>query len=178
MKNFLIIGIILASQIASAQELSYNPSASSGGVETTNTYNGPVYTFTTSDQLLDIPAELKKIDITTIRRHALGDEVAKRIHLFEQTYTYMSNPLPGSFAGKLVIQKPEIYNGMLKLGKIVARQEKKGIISREQAVSDLSRYLETALLLFYEDTAAFEEELKRTSGDDALVSLFQRVKLI
>ena len=90
----------------------------------------------------------------------------------------MSNPLPGSFSGKLVIQKPEIYNGMLKLGKVVARQEKKGIISREQAISDLSRYLETALLLFYEDTAAFEEELKRTSGDDALVSLFQRVKLI
>ncbi|MBN2813059.1 MAG: hypothetical protein JXQ80_03220 [Bacteroidales bacterium] len=178
MKNLLIVGIILTSHAISAQELSFNPSASNGRIENTVTHTGPVYTFTTSDQLLDIPGELNKIDINAIRRHTLGDEVAKRMHLFEQTYTYMSNPLPGSFAGKLVIQKPEIYNGIQKLGKIVARQEKKGIISREQAISDLSRYLDVALLLFYEDTAAFEEELKKTSGDDALVGLFQRVKLI
>jgi hypothetical protein len=160
-----------------AQELTYNADFSD---RPESSYSGSSrsFVFSVNSQVFDMNEELGKIDSENIRRHALGEDVAKRVHLFEKTYTYVSEAVPGSFSGKLVIQKPAIYSSMMKLDKYFTRLEKKGTVSQEEAVKSYSHFLEVALILYYANTAEFEEELKRAPDDEALADLFRSVELI
>ncbi|MFO7370401.1 MAG: hypothetical protein R6X09_09050 [Bacteroidales bacterium] len=177
MKTLPVILLILFHANLIAQELTYNPDFSD---RPENSYSGSSrsFVFSVNNQVFDMDEELGKIDSENVRRHALGDVVAKRLYLFEKTYTYVSEAVPGSFSGKLVIQKPAIYSSIMKLDKYFTRLEKKGTMSQEEAVKSYSHFLEVALKLYYANTAEFEEELKRASDDKALANLFRRVELI
>jgi hypothetical protein len=177
MKTLPVILLILFHANLIAQNLTYNPDFSDRP-ENSYSVSSRSFVFSVNNQVFDMDEELLKIDSENIRRHALGDDVAKRLHLFEKTYTYVSEAVPGSFSGKLVIQKPEIYSSLLKLGKYITRMEKKGTISREEAVKSYSHILEVALKIYYADTTEFEEELKKAHDDEALADLFRKVELI
>jgi hypothetical protein len=178
MRTFMIFTLIMFGTEIYAQDLTYNPSEISPTGTTGYASSSSVFVFVVSDQVINIKDELEKIEITGIRKHALGDDIAKRIYLFEKTYTYMSNALPGAFSGKLVIQKPGIYNSILKLDKYITRQEKNGKISREQAIGELAQYLDKALMLYYENTSLLEEELKNADSTQALTFIYSTVKFL
>lgn len=126
--------------------------------------------------LENIDKKIESIDISIVKNHKLGDEVAKRLHLIENSYTYYSKS-PGAISSKKIIQKPIIYNSIYKIEKYYRRKVRKASLERGKAIDELSQYLESTLLLLYKDTQEFEEELNRTDSEENMIAVFERVKI-
>ena len=73
-----------------------------------------------------IKKQLHEIDLSLVRSHKLGEDVALYLHLLEQEYTYITEAAPGSFSGRLVVQKPAIYNSIYRIDKYCRKLMKKG----------------------------------------------------
>ncbi len=140
----------------------------------------PVNTVFTFDALKDLQyleEELKIHKGTEHRNHHLGDEVALRMHLFMQKYTYESAPAPGAFTGQKVIRKPIIYNSILKIENHVKKQVRKSRISPEEGEFVMNRCLEYAIVLLHENTGQLEQTLKKQKSAQQLIRVMERIEL-
>lgn len=116
--------------------------------------------------------DIETVDITMIRNHYLGEEVAKRIFLFENRFTYESEPAPGAFSGRKVIHKPVIYNTIYEIEKHLKREVRKGRLDDKNASYELCRYLELAIFLLHEETTKFEDALKHVNSVKEAMMVF------
>lgn len=124
-----------------------------------------------------IREQLNDIDVSLVRSHKLGEDVAVYFHLIDQEYTYITEAAPGSFSGRLVVKKPAIYNAVYRIDKYYRKQIRKGLANEEQGINGLKRYIEIALILLYRDTGEFEAELDEAKTDEELLTLFRSIKL-
>ena len=122
-----------------------------------------------------IREELDNIDVSRVRKHYFGNEVALRYYLFEQQYTYVTNAAPGAFSGKMTIKKPLIYNSILKIDKHLRKKVKKGELLKETGAEQLTRLLDYAMILLNESTADFENALKLAETPEEQIKLFNHV---
>lgn len=127
------------------------------------------------ESLDKIEKDIKAIDPSNIRNHTFGEDIAKRLFLFEKNYVYYSDPAPGAFSGKKVIQKPVIYNSIYKIEKHLRKQVRKGNIDKQTARVELSNLLEVAIILLHEDTEMLEEELRKTRPEEGIMAVFNRI---
>jgi hypothetical protein len=133
---------------------------------------------TTSYDFGSLEDELEAINSSNVRRHRMDMEVAKRLHLFEETYVYYSEAAPGAFSDKKVIRKPVIYKSIGKIDKYFRKQVRTGEITNGEASDELSAILDTAIILFYYDTDEFDQLLKGASSVEEEVRIFRKVKLV
>ncbi len=178
MKNAFILLLLLIGfplQIFS-QELSYNSNFVSS-ISRTETPEPSYFVFTTSNNHSKILEEIKTVDETEFRKHSLGDEIAKRLFLLDRTYTYESEPAPGTFTGQRVIKKPIIYYSIYKVEKYYRKKIKSHEIGEEAAIRELSAIIDLSLIIFDENTSEFESVLKESDKEKDLISCFKRVKI-
>jgi hypothetical protein len=122
--------------------------------------------------------DLKDIDDTFIRKHPIGTEVAKRIHLFEQTYTLFSEAAPGAFSDQKSVQKLLIYNSIHKIDKHFRKQLRTELVNQDEAEDQMCSILDTALILYHYNTDDFEQALKVSKSVDDMVRLFKQVQIV
>ena len=135
------------------------------------------YEFYANHEFEFIKEQLHEIDFSLVRGHKLGEDVALYFHLLEQDYTYITEAAPGSFAGRLVVQKPAIYNSIYRIDKYYRKLIRKGLATEEQGRNGLKRSIEIALIILNRDTGDFEAALDEARTDEELLALFSRIKL-
>lgn len=124
-----------------------------------------------------IEDQIGEIDLSLVRNHKLGIKVALYLHLLDQEYTYVTEAAPGSFSGRMVVQKPAIYNSIYRIEKHFRKQIRKGLVSEKQGRNELIRTVEIALILLHKETSEFETALDKAKTDEKLLSLYSRIKL-
>lgn len=124
----------------------------------------------------EMKKELEDINTALIRRHRLGEEIAKRLHLFEKLYTHESKS-PGAFSSRQIIEKPVIYNSINKIEKYFKKQVRKDQIAKTNAAGDFKSILEKALLLYYEDTKELESILSNRESIEKQITVFNNITL-
>jgi hypothetical protein len=122
--------------------------------------------------------KLKNYDQQSIEEHFLGDNVARRMCLFNETYTVKTPISPGSPTMKMSIRKPLIYTSVRKIEKQLKKDVKNNLISIESAADLYSKVLDIAISVVNDDTTDFEKEIKSSDVMGTLLELFtQRVTL-
>ncbi len=122
-------------------------------------------------------ASLLSIKVDELTEHPLGDNIARKLYLLKETYTYVELPTPTSPGEKTIITKPSIYNSLQKLNRYYKKQVKDGLMSEEEARIKLNQYLDVAISIFIENTESFEDELRKAKKPDEISEIFSMVML-
>jgi hypothetical protein len=120
---------------------------------------------------------LYSIDDEDLTEHPLGDDIARKLYLLRETYTYIEHPTPTSPGEKTIITKPSIYNSLQKLNRYYKKQVKAGEMTEEEARIKLGQYLDVAISIFIENTESFEDELRKAKKPDEISEVFSMVML-
>ena len=110
--------------------------------------------------------------------HPLCNTLNGSWNMFSTNYRRVSKVSTG-FSGQTVeIQKPAIYNAVVKADKYIRKAVGKGEIQKEEAVSMLKHILDCANALAFEhDTKLFEKEIASAKTPELIIRFFSQVEL-
>ena len=174
--TLIIICFLINSIPLSAQNYTEN-------IRSNTKYNDEVnpkdqsFVFNTMMPANKIKDDIENLNSSIVRSHFLGIEVAKRIHLFENQFTYRSKAAPGAFSGKKIIHKPVIYNSIYQIEKYFKKQVRKEKIDIQNAAYELCKYIELALFLLHEETSVFENALKDADSTEKIMKTLNDVEI-
>ena len=115
--------------------------------------------------------EQKEIESTIFKKHYLGEEIAIKMQLMKEEYTYQIKD-EIALTESTEIEKASIYNSVNKVSKYLKKGIKKGEISEEEAKETLDKMLDVVINIRYQETAELEEELWGLKDPVALASFF------
>lgn len=142
--------------------------------EDSNTGSGYTFEFMAFTQT----DELKKVTDDMAGTHFLGQEIAKKMYLFNETYCYKEPIAPGSSATKTMFRKLVIYNSVKKIEHYLKKSVKGGGISVDVAAREYNKVLDVALNILDVNTENFENRIKSASGPESMLSIYvKEVKL-
>jgi hypothetical protein len=118
-----------------------------------------------------------KIDYANAGTHALGSEVARKMLLLQETYTYMERGTLMAPGDKTIVKKPDIYYSVKKLNNYYKKAVKKGTIDEKQAAKNLTSAVDKSYSIFYEDTKKFEEYLRAQKNPEDIQKAFDLIQL-
>lgn len=121
--------------------------------------------------------ENSEIDMSFVEEHYLGQEIALKYYLLKDVYTTVQPATPTSPTEKTIVSKPTIYYAAKKISRLYKKEIKKGIISEEEAKSNLNKVLDVSLSIFHEETKEFESVLKDAKKSDEIYGVFSQVVL-
>lgn len=101
--------------------------------------------------------EYKKPYDQSMGSSILGTEVARKMYIVRNTFTYVEEPTPTSPTPKTIIRKPRIYNSVKKLVSYYEKMAKKGLMPVEQAAANATLVLDKAYSAFYGNSDNFEQ---------------------
>jgi len=107
----------------------------------------------------------------------LGTEVARKMYIVRNTFTYVEEPTPTSPTPKTIIRKPRIYNSVKKLVSYYEKMAKKGLMPVEQAAANAILVLDKAYSAFYGNSDNFEQFLKSAKKPEQIEEAFKAVIL-
>lgn len=118
------------------------------------------------------------LDLALVGDHYLGSEVAKKLALLKDSYTWREEGTANSPYSKTIVEKPAIYYSVKKLDKYYKKEIKKGNLSEDEARDQFIKSLDIALLIRYQQTEAFEDKLRELKEDSDIAQLYtEKVKL-
>jgi hypothetical protein len=120
---------------------------------------------------------LSSIDKSMITEHPFGDGIARKMHLLQDSYTYIEAATPTSPGEKTVVVKPYIYNSVLKVNRSLKKEVKKGVVSMEAAIADLDNCLNVAISIAGDETRDFESDLRKAKDVAEIIQVFASVEL-
>lgn len=165
MKKRVKLTILLLCTIISFQTqgmtTTHGTDSSSNKPTSTKTKNS--FEFTASSEI----ESTKNISDDEAGSHFLGDEIAKKMYLYNEQYSYKEPVAPGNSATKTILRKPEIYSSVRKIEKYLKKQVKEGDMTTEIARSQYDKVLDVALNILDANTESFEKRLKAAGGDRA-----------
>jgi hypothetical protein len=115
-------------------------------------------------------SQLQSVDNITddmVEDHFLGSQIAKKMYLFNENYSYKVLLSPGNSATKTIFRKPEIYSSVKKIERYLKDCVKKHNLDNSIASSEYDNVLNIALNILDENTDKFEERLKLAAGNPA-----------
>ena len=118
-----------------------------------------------------------QIDPDFISKHYLGKDIAIKMHLLKETYTYIERGDDLNPVDKTIVNKPTIFYSMKKLNNYFRKQIKKGNLSEEEVRVKMDHYLNICLSIYLQSTDNFEEALRSSKGQDEIDGIFSRVVL-
>lgn len=121
--------------------------------------------------------EKSEVEAPFYKEHFLGDEVAEKMQLLKESYTYkVYNEV--SQANVAVIEKQPIFFSVNKVSKYLKKQIKKGGMTESQAKEVMNNVLSIALNIRYQETEKLETELWKMKDPEAIAKLFdERISL-
>ncbi len=134
-----------------------------------------LYTFRYIEDELDVSS----VDDDDVKSHDFGYEVAKKIHLLQENYTWIQQGTAENPSIKMtMVEKPAIYYAVKKLDKHFTKSVKKGNMTMDEAKKQYSKALDIALQVRFQETQEFEEKLRDIKNKEELAILFtDKVKL-
>jgi hypothetical protein len=118
-----------------------------------------------------------KVDYAYAGTHILGTQVARKLLLLHETYTYVESGTLTAPGDKTIVKKPDIYYSIKKLNNYYKKAVKKGIIDQKQAAKNLTSAIDKSYSMFYEDTQKFEEYVRAQKKPEDIQKAFDQVKL-
>lgn len=115
------------------------------------------------------------VNYSLASNHFLGDQVAKKMYLLKETYTYVEKGTPMSPGDKVIVRKPTIYYAVRKINKHYKKQIRKGRIEESKARKSMINILDKCFVIFDQDTNEFESYLKGLKHSDDIVAAFDKV---
>lgn len=170
MKKFSITFLLLFALISNNFVLSDNFSYTEKGV----VEKKENYIIILKDVKSKVNLYLSNVSNDELYSHKFGDEISRRLRLIDKEYTYETQAAPGAFSGKLIVEKPIIYNSLLKLEKHFTRRVGKNYDFNK---NELMRILNIGILIRYEDTTEFEKCLEKASNVEEILEVFNKVKV-
>lgn len=166
---FLRIGLVAQQYVMLAKKTSETEKdASSARVPNAAVFEFDVYS----------KVESSHVDPQLVENHFMGNEIAQKMYQFDRLYTYETKIAPGNPASTTNIRKPVVYNSVKRIESFLKKSVRKHEISMDMAVVQFNKVLDVALNTLYQNTNAFENEIKLTSNTSDLVELYtQRVHL-
>jgi hypothetical protein len=125
---------------------------------------------------LDDTAKVQ-LDYGLATSHYLGDQIARKMHLFQKTYTYVEKGTPMSPGDKVIVKKPYIYYAIRKLNKHYKKAVRKDRMEEEKARKELGEALDICFVIYGQNTEEFEEYLKKRRKPDEILAAFDKVTL-
>ena len=167
--TFLTFLFLVGFIIATSAQLASNREAKHVSARTTpeETPKPPTYSFRAYDRSY----ELNAVDVSN-NTHLFGLEIAKKLQLLDNIYTYEEVIVPGNPMTKRVIRKPGIYESVKKIEKGLLKSVKKHEQSNEEAIILLNKVLDVAINILNAETDDFEEALSKESGYRNKMDLF------
>jgi hypothetical protein len=147
--------------IAGRTEIHTSESTSNSAIATSTSIKS-TFEFASASQI----ASTESITTEMAGNHFLGSEIAKKMYLFNDHYSYKVAIAPGNSATKTVFRKPEIYSSVKKIERFLKKCVKNGDIKSVVAQNEYDKVLNVALNILDENTAKFEERLK-SAGENA-----------
>lgn len=132
-------------------------------------FNFEVYNF--------IPEEIKNVTEEMAGSHFLGEDIAKKVYLFEQAYTYTVAISPGNPSTRTMFRKPVVYNSVRKIEHYLKKSVKKGLLTIEEARNDFNKVLDVALTTKSMNTNSFEDSIKSINDSSDLLTAYSQVNL-
>ncbi len=125
-----------------------------------------------------VPDEITKVSDDMAGKHFLGNEIAKKMYLFDEAYTYTEAIAPGNPATRTMFKKPLIYSSVIKIEKLLKKNVKSKDLTLDEATVKFNKVLDVALNIKGLNTDKFEGTIK-AQGNNAsdLLSLFLQVHL-
>ncbi len=118
--------------------------------------------------------DIESVDKYLVSRHYLGDEVAVLYYIVNKTFVARRTDYTGA-AIETVIEKPAIYNTVLKMSKQFKKAIKNGSYSKQQAINIMSECLRKAYSLYFEETTELEKLMSESKNLDQHISLFNSI---
>jgi hypothetical protein len=117
------------------------------------------------------------IDNNMVSRHFLGENIARKMYLVQNAYTYIEKGSPTSPGDKIVVRNPVIYNAVKKINNHYKSLAKKGTIPAEELEKNLGQILDVAYCISSQETDEFEDYIKQHKKADQLEKIFLSVVL-
>ncbi len=118
-----------------------------------------------------------KIDYSNAGTHALGSNVARKMLLLQETYTYIERGTLTAPGDKVIIKKGDIYFAVKKLNVYYKKAAKIGAIDPKEAANKLITVIDKGYSMFYEDTKKFEDYISKQKKAEDIQKAFDLVKL-
>lgn len=125
--------------------------------------------------------EEETVDVITeadIKGHYLGDDIAYKMQLLRESYTYVEPASATSPADKIIVEKQPIFFSIKKMDKFFKKSIKKGEMTREEAKAKLSYAIDVALNIRYQETDELEDLLWKVKDPSEIAKIYSdRVRL-
>lgn len=118
-----------------------------------------------------------ELDYSLASSHYLGQDIANKMHLIKETYTYVEQGTPMSPGQKVIVKKPQIYYAIRKLNKYYKKAIKKGSLSEPEAIDLLNETLDKAFVIFDQETQEFEDYLSKQKKPEDMEQAFAMIEL-
>ncbi len=121
---------------------------------------------------------MKKVSDDEAGNHFLGNDIAKKMYLFEEAYTYTEPIAPGNPAMRTMYKKPVIYSSVKRIEKYLKKSVNSKEFTMGEANAKFNKVLDVVLNIKGLNTDKFEESIK-AQGNNAsdLLVLFTQVHL-
>lgn len=108
-----------------------------------------------------------------IKSHYLGNEIARKVKLLDLAYKWIDPPTATRISSVIKIEKQPIYFALQKIisPKFYKNKIKNKVLSKEEAIKELSEIIDIALMIRYQDTDELEKIL-RSSNAEAIIKIF------
>lgn len=114
---------------------------------------------------------------TGMGEHYLGDDIAIKMYVLKDAYTYIEKGTPMSPADKTIVVKPVIYYSLKKLNNYYKKLLKKDQIEDSLAYEKLNNYILIGLSVRHQETDKLEEELREMRKPEDIESVLDKVVL-
>jgi hypothetical protein len=120
-----------------------------------------------------------EIDENFISSHSFGNEIAKKLELMKQAYTWRTEGTPTNPVAQTVVEKGAIYYAIKnKLNSHYRKAVKKGQMEEEAAKAEFASAIDVALFIRYQQTDEFESKLRDLKDAEDIAMLFvKKVKI-
>lgn len=119
--------------------------------------------------------EIDRVDKSLVAKHYLGDDVAVLYYIFRNTYVQKQTD---SYSGNLtgtVIQKPAIYDSIIKINKQLKKAVKKGSYTKDEAIEIMKDCLEKSYAVFFVETTDLEMHMSKLSDLEQYIKLYENI---
>lgn len=110
--------------------------------------------------------------------HFLGGEFTQKWSIFGQIYTRVYDVKTGFSNSSVEIQKPAIYNAVIKINTYLKKGLKSGSFSKDEVSQKLTHILDCANVIFFDDNVSdFENDARKAKTPEDIIQLFDSVTI-
>jgi len=174
---FIRVTVISGQEIAAVKIHSSNESGDNASANNLNSGESKKITVFNFDVNNIVPEELKKVPEEMTETHFLGDQIAKKMYVFKDLYTYREVIAIGNPTIRTFFNKPRIHHSVKKIEKYIKRSVNKGEMTLDDATAMFNNVLDIAINIYNMNTDQFEDSLRLAGNATDIILVFNKVRL-